>query len=202
MVEPEVAIQAGWDYDDSGAKALIADIDSVSSKTEEGHYKMDRSSVRLARSTAHLGMMFGNLYGMIERTASGQLDIVRSLPMLISYFVSLATTIYTVVAAEKTRMLATGLANAISSSGMLVPAMIAGAAAIAAAVGAYVISTRQAGGPIYRSGYYKLEAGEVYKRGFGGGGVQIVITGNSITSETLPVIGRKLITELEASGVI
>jgi hypothetical protein len=163
---------------------------------------MDMSNIRLMRSVAHLGTGFASLYSLMDMLASGQANLARMIPALVGHFISLAATLWTVVGAEKARAIAHGIAHALA--GPAGWAILAGAAAMSGvAIGlAATIPSRQAGGPIYRTGSYQLERGEVYKRGFGGAGVNILVTGNTITRETLPLVSGKIIDDLKASGVI
>jgi len=198
---PPVDIEASWNYDDEGYRRLSSDLDSAGSKYEATSGRMDMSNIHLMRSVAHLGTGFASLYSIMDMLASGQANLVRMIPALIGHFISLAATIWTVVGAEKARSIAHGTADALA--GPAGWAILAGAVAMSGiAIGlAATIPSRQAGGPIYRTGTYQLERGEVYKRGFGAG-INVTITGNTITRETLPLISSKIIDDLRASGVI
>jgi hypothetical protein len=198
---PPVDIEASWDYDDEGFRRLSSDLDSAGTKYEATSGRMDMSNIRLMRSVAHLGTGFASLYSIMDMLASGQANLARMIPALIGHFISLAATLWMVVGAEKARAIAHGIANALS--GPAGWAILAGAVAMSGvAMGlAATIPSRQAGGPIYRTGTYQLERGEVYKRGFGAG-INITITGNTVTRETLPLISSKIIDDLRASGVI
>jgi len=128
--------------------------------------------------------------------------MIQLIPRLIGLMIGMTASIYSIVGAEKARSIAHSIANALSGPygwGIILGAGAVAGVGIGLAAG---IPSRQGGGPILRTGYYKLERGEVFRRGAGRGEVTIIITGNTITDETLPKLGSQLTRDLQARGVI
>lgn len=196
-----LTLTAEWLYEDENLKKLQRDIDETQRKTAESTRMMGRDYLRLGTAIASVTTAGMSLESTWERVAKGQMSVIAGILRSIPAIASLAASIWTIVTAEKARAIAHAIAQALS--GPPGWAILAGAAAMAGiGIGmAASIPSRQAGGPIYRTGLYKLEAGEVYRRG-SSPSINITISGNTISPETLPEISRKLIDDMTASGVI
>jgi len=199
MAAPEVTLYAqleGIDQVTAGFNQIGEAAGSMSSKVSASNNQMEVSNRRLALTTAGLIANTVQLGDIMQRMATGQMDVGRGALMLAMNFLQLASQIWVVVGAEHARAIAHGIANALA--GPAGWAILAGAAAAAIGVTALAASipSRQMGGPIFQTGPYLLHAGE-YVSPRGASPITINIYGGSPRETSDAVVDA-----LRRSGVV
>lgn len=141
-------------------KQAFREVAVESKQTSESIKQMDVSYRQLGVSIAHVGTAALAAESVFERLYSGQINIVEATIRLLPVFISLTSSLWTIVKALKGVAIAQSIVHALS--GPAGWAILAGAAVAAVAAYALVtqIPSRQFGGPIYETGLYKLHAGE------------------------------------------
>jgi hypothetical protein len=200
MASPEVTITAnleGVNQVAAGFNQIGEAAGAMGSKVGTSTDQMDVSYRRLALTSAGLIANSIQLGDIMQRMATGQMDVGRGALMLAMNFLQLASQIWVVVGAEHARAIAHGIANALEGPvGWAILAGAVGAAIVGTALAASIPS-RQFGGSITQTGPYMLHAGE-YVVPHGASPITINVYGAGSPRET----GDAVVDALRRAGVV
>jgi len=160
--EEDINLKARWEYEDAELKRMQVDVVAAANKVRDANDDMVNSFFKGARGVSHLATSLISLEGIISRVESGQLSMGEAALGLIPTFISLASSIWTIVAAEEARAVVSAIASNIMSLGTLTPIILA-AAGIGVIISGMIAESRPVrheGGYIPMSGDYNLLAGE------------------------------------------